>query len=71
MRTNVVLDDEIVIKAFQYSKEKTKKGLIHEALEELIAMRQRLDMRDLKGKIAFRKEYDYKRMRKGNALGSC
>ena len=51
MRTNVVLDDELVIKAFRYSKETTKKGLIHEALEELIAVRQRLDIRDLKGKI--------------------
>ena len=66
MRTNVVLDDKLVTKAFQYSKAKTKKCLINEALEELIAVRQRLDIRDLKGKIEFKKDYDYKKMRRGD-----
>ena len=66
MRTNIVLDDETVKKAFKYSKAKTKKELIHEALEELISSRQRLDLRDLRGKIEFRSDYDYKKLRKGN-----
>ena len=66
MRTNVVLDDKLVTKAFQYSRAKTKKDLINEALEELIAVRQRLDIRDLKGKIEFKKDYDYKKMRRGD-----
>ena len=66
MRTNVVLDDKLVTKAFQYSRAKTKKDLINEALEELIAVRQRLDIRDLKGKIEFKKNYDYKKMRRGD-----
>lgn len=66
MRTNVVLDDNLVTKAFQYSKAKTKKDLINEALEELIAVRQRLDIRDLKGKIEFKNDYDYKKMRRSN-----
>jgi Arc/MetJ family transcription regulator len=65
MRTNIVLDDEIVKKAFRYSKAKTKKELIHEALKEFIDAKQRLDLRDLKGKIEFRADYDYKRLRKG------
>lgn len=65
MRTNIVLDDDLVSKAFKYSKAKTKKELINEALKELIAARQRLDIRDLKGKIEFRADYDYKKMRKG------
>lgn len=64
MRTNVVLDEALLKKAFQCSKAKTKKELIHEALEELIASRQKLDLRDLKGKITFRKKYDYKKMRR-------
>lgn len=64
MRTNVVLDEALLKKAFQCSKAKTKKELIHEALEELIASRQKLDLRDLKGKITFRKNYDYKKMRR-------
>lgn len=65
MRTNIVLDDDLVTKAFRYSKAKTKKDLINEALKELISARQRLDIRDLKGKIEFREDYDYKKMRKG------
>lgn len=66
MRTNIVLDDELVKKAFHCSKAKTKKALIQEALKELIAAKQRLDLRDLKGKIEFREDYDYKRLRKGD-----
>lgn len=66
MRTNIVIDDELFKKAFQYSRAKTKKELIHEALEELITVRQRLDLRDLRGKIKFKEDYDYKKMRKLN-----
>ena len=66
MRTNIVLDDEIVKTAFRYSKAKTKKELINEALRELITSRQRLDLRDLRGKIEFRADYDYKKLRRGN-----
>jgi len=66
MRTNIVLDDETVKTAFRYSKAKTKKELINEALKELITSRQRLDLRDLRGKIEFRSDYDYKRLRRGN-----
>ena len=66
MRTNIVLDDETVKTAFRYSKAKTKKELINEALKELITSRQRLNLRDLRGKIEFRSDYDYKKLRKGN-----
>lgn len=65
MRTNVVLDDELVERAFRYSKAKTKKDLIREALEELIISRHKMDVRDLKGKIEFDKDYDHKKMRRG------
>lgn len=66
MRTNIVLDDEVVKTAFRYSKAKTKKELINEALKELIISRQRLNLRDLRGKIEFRSDYDYKKLRRGN-----
>lgn len=65
MRTNIVLDDKLLKEAFKYSTAKTKKDLIHEALKELIAVRQKKDLRELKGKIAFMEGYDYKKMRKG------
>ncbi len=66
MRTNVELDEDLLKKAFSHSKAKTKKGLIHEALEELVSAREKLDLRDLKGRITFRKDYDYKKLRRGN-----
>jgi Arc/MetJ family transcription regulator len=66
VRTNIVLDDEILKTAFRYSKAKTKKELINEALKELITSRQRLDLRDLRGKIEFKSDYDYKKLRKGD-----
>ena len=68
MRTNVVLDDDLVKKAFKYSNARTKKDLIHEALEELVTARQKRDLRDLRelrGKIGFSDGYDYKKLRKG------
>jgi len=68
MRTNIVLDDALVKKAMKLSKAKTKKDLMHEALEELITARQKRDLRDLRGKISFRDNYDYKSLRKGRAV---
>jgi Arc/MetJ family transcription regulator len=70
MRTNIVLNDELLKKAFKVTKAKTKKELVHEALEELIAVRQKRNLRDLKGKIAFREDYDHKALRKGARSGT-
>ena len=70
MRTNIVLDDDLVRKAFEHSKTKTKKELIHEALKELIAARRQLDLRKLRGKISFIEDYDYKKMRRENRHGA-
>ncbi|MCL2008391.1 MAG: type II toxin-antitoxin system VapB family antitoxin [Treponema sp.] len=65
MRTNIVLNDELVKEAFSYSTSiLTKKDLIEAALREYVNNRKRKNIRDLKGKIEFRDEYDYKSMRK-------
>ena len=50
MRTNIVLDEAMVKKAFRYSGAKSKKELVHQALKEFIDARQRLDLRDLGGR---------------------
>ena len=63
MRTNIVLDDELVDKAFRVSEAKTKKDLVHEALSEMIRIRSRRPLTDLAGKIRFSKGYDYKKLR--------
>ena len=65
MRTNIVLDDELIEKAFKYSNVTTKKDLISLALKEFIDNKSKLDLRELKGKIKFKKGYDYKKLRIG------
>lgn len=64
MRTNVVLDEGLVEQAFQVSEAKTKKDLIHEALEILVRLRRRKDLTDLAGKIEFAEGFDHKKLRK-------
>lgn len=64
MRTNIVLDDSLVAKAFGYSDATTKKDLIHEALEVFVEMKSKKDLRSLKGKVHFADNYDYKTLRR-------
>lgn len=64
MRTNIVLDEEIVKEAFKYSKSKTKKDLIREALIEYVELKKKKNLLDLRGKIKFSDKYDYKQLRK-------
>lgn len=64
MRTNIVLDDELVSEAFKYSAGiSTKKELVEDALREYVENRKRKNLKDLQGKIKFREDYDYKGMR--------
>jgi Arc/MetJ family transcription regulator len=70
MRTNIVLVDELVKKALRLSKAKAKRDLVHEALEELIAARQKRDLRELRGKVRLREGWDYKALRRGGTGGS-
>ena len=65
MRTNIVLDDNVVREAFKISHLHTKRELISTALKEFVRNHTRMDLRDLRGKVAFRKDYDYKSLRKG------
>jgi Arc/MetJ family transcription regulator len=66
MRTNIVLDDNLVDEAFKFARDiHTKKELIEKALQEFVSARKRKDLRELKGKIQFDKNYNYKEMRAG------
>jgi len=65
MRTNIVLNDELVKEAFKYSDNiKTKRELVETALKEYVSNRKRKDLKEIRGKISFREDYDYKSMRK-------
>jgi hypothetical protein len=51
MRTNIVLDDD----------------LVDEALRVFIASKKRKNLLDLRGKIEFAQDYDYKALRQPNS----
>jgi Arc/MetJ family transcription regulator len=63
MRTNVELDDELMAEAFRLTNVRTKKELLHLALQELICAKQKKNLLDLAGKIQLREDYDYKNLR--------
>jgi len=64
MRTNIVIDDELLNEAFSVSNAKTKKDLIHEALREYVRLKKRRDLTELAGAISFHKNFDHKKLRK-------
>ena len=64
MRTNIVIDDELLNEAFSVSNARTKKDLIHEALSEFIRLKKQKDLTDLAGSIKFHKNYDHKKLRR-------
>jgi hypothetical protein len=64
MRANVDLNEDLLAEAFSYSHDiATKNGLLEVALQEYINTRKRRRFTALRGKIAFRDDYDYKAMR--------
>lgn len=63
MRTNIVLDDDLLSAAIRVTGLKTKKDVVHEALRLLVATRTRKSLLDLVGKIEFAPGYDYKALR--------
>ncbi len=63
MRTNIILNDDLINEALQYADTKTKTGLIHQALKEFIALHKRKNLNDLFGKINIDPDYDYKSLR--------
>ena len=63
MRTNIVLNDELVEQAFALTGVRTKKDLINLALQELIRSRRRKDLTDLAGRIRLRTGFNHKALR--------
>ncbi len=67
MRTNIEIDDSLMQKAMDISGLKTKKEVVERAMIEFVANRSRKDLKDLRGKIQFAGDYDYKAMREGRS----
>jgi Arc/MetJ family transcription regulator len=61
MRTNIVLDDELVKEAMKLSHAHTKKQVVDLALQNLVAQLKRRNMKDLFGKVKW--DGDLKKMR--------
>jgi len=64
MRTNIVIDDDLMEEVLRLSGAKTKRDAVHKALEEFVAGRKRRDLKEIGGKIEFAAGYDYKKMRR-------
>jgi Arc/MetJ family transcription regulator len=65
LRTNIVLDDELVEEAFRHTDARTKRELVDLALREFVENHKRKDIRELRGRISFHPGYDYKKLREG------
>ena len=63
MRTNIILDEELIDEAKKLTGIKTKKELVNEALRVLVQVHRRKRLSDLKGRIRFRPGYDHKKTR--------
>ena len=61
MRTNVLLNDDLIRKAQQLTGIKTKKEVIQVALEALIRLREQSQVRSLRGKLAWDGNLDEQR----------
>jgi Arc/MetJ family transcription regulator len=68
VRTNIDLNEALVEEGMKLSGSRTKKELVHRALEEFVETRRRLDVRDLRGKVSFHGEYDHKRLRREESV---
>lgn len=64
MRTNIVLDDDLVQEALAVTGARTKKEVVHLALQELVRSRKKKDLAELAGRIRFRSGFDHKALRK-------
>jgi Arc/MetJ family transcription regulator len=63
MRTNVVIDDELMAAALETTSLKTKRAVIEEALRTLVQLRAQERVRALRGKLQW--EGDLEVLREG------
>jgi Arc/MetJ family transcription regulator len=63
MPTKVKLNDKMVAEAVRLGNFKTKQEALNVALAEFVQRRNRLRILELAGKIEFRPDWDYKKMR--------
>lgn len=67
MRTNIVLDDNLVKRAQKLTGIKTKREVVHEALRTLILLSEQAEIRNLRGKLKWEGDLHEQRL---SRLGS-
>ena len=58
MRTNIVVDDQLLEQALKLSGLKTKKQAVEEGLRLLIAMKKQESIRQFRGKLTWQGDLD-------------
>lgn len=58
MRTNIIIDDQLMSEALLVSGCKTKKEAVEQGLKLLITMRKQAKIRDLRGKLTWEGDFD-------------
>ncbi len=65
MPTNLAIDDELLNEALRIAGLRTKKETVTRALEEFIERRRQREVLKSLGTVSFRRDWDYKRDRRG------
>ena len=63
MRTNIVIDEALMKEAMTLSGLKTKRDIVHKALEDFVRNLKKRDLREIRGKVKFAAGYDHKKLR--------
>lgn len=61
MRTNIVLDENLIERAQKLTGIKTKREVVQEALRTLILLREQAEVRQLRGKLRWEGNLDDQR----------
>jgi len=64
MRTNIVINDDLMREATELTGLRTKKGVVEEALKLLIRMRRQNSIRKLRGKLYWNEDLEQMRLDK-------
>lgn len=58
MRTNIVIDDDLMREALRVSQLKTKKDAVEEGLKLLVQRKKQENIKDLRGKLNWKGDLD-------------
>lgn len=70
MRTNIVLDDDLIAEAMRLSGGTSKRETVDLALHELVARRRQQVILDLAGQDLIAPDYDVRAVREGMSNGA-